>query len=48
MMQNESVASHKSINYHDIIMKWSFTDAKFIKQEEYVLLNEEHISWKLK
>ncbi len=29
-------------------MKKSFTEVKFIKQEEYVLLNEDHIFKKLK
>ena len=29
-------------------MKWSFTELRFIKQEEYVLLNEKHILRKLR
>lgn len=29
-------------------MKWSLTDAKFIKQEEYVLSNEDHIPRELR
>ena len=31
------------INYRNIVMKWSSTNFKFIKQEEYVLFNEDHI-----
>ncbi len=42
-MQDESIASRKSIRYHDIVMKKSLTEVKFIKQEEYVLLDEDHI-----
>ena len=38
----------QSINYRDIVMKWSSTNFKFIKQEEYVLSNESHILRKLK
>ncbi len=43
IVQDESIALHKDIWYHDIVMKKSFTEVKFIKQEEYVLLNEDHI-----
>jgi len=42
-MQDESIASCKDIQYHDIIMKKSFTEVKFIKQEEYILLDENYI-----
>jgi len=42
-MQDESIASRKSIQYHNIVMKKSLTEVKFIKQEEYVLLDEDHI-----
>ncbi len=42
-MQDELIASRKDIQYHDIVMKKSSTEVKFIKQEEYVLLNENHI-----
>ncbi len=47
-MQDESVASRKDIQYHDIVMKKSSTEFKFIKQEEYVLFNENHIFRKLR
>jgi len=47
-MQNKSIASRKDIHYHDIVIKKSFTEVKFIKQEEYVLLDEDHIFRKLK
>ncbi len=43
IVQDESVVLHKNIQYHDIVMKKSLTEVKFIKQEEYVLLNENHI-----
>jgi len=43
VIQDESIALCKSIQYHDIVMKKSLTEVKFIKQEEYVLLNEDHI-----
>ena len=33
-MQDESIALRKDIQYHDIVMKKSFTKVKFIKQEE--------------
>ena len=33
----------KNIQYHDIVMKKLLTEAKFIKQEKYVLLDENHI-----
>ncbi len=42
-MQDESIASRKDIRYRDIVMKKSFTRVKFIKQEEYVLSDEDHI-----
>ncbi len=42
-MQDESIASRKNIWYRDIVMKKSFTEVNFIKQEEYVLLDENHI-----
>ncbi len=42
-MQDESIALRKDIQYRDIVMKKSFTEVKFIKQEEYVLFNENHI-----
>jgi len=41
--QDESIASRKDIQYRDIVMKKSFTKVKFIKQEEYVLSDEDHI-----
>ncbi len=47
-MQDESIASRKNIWYHDIVMKKSFTEVKFIKQEEYVLFDEDHIFRKLR
>ncbi len=47
-MQDESIASRKDIRYRDIVMKKSLTEAKFIKQEEYVLLDEDHIFRKLR
>ncbi len=47
-MQDESIALHRDIWYHDIVMKKSFTKVKFTKQEEYVLLNENHIFRKLR
>ncbi len=47
-MQDELITSCKNIHYCDIIMKKSFTKIKFIKQEKYVLLNENHIFRKLK
>jgi len=42
-MQDELIASRKDIQYRDIVMKKSLTEVKFIKQEEYVLLDEDHI-----
>ncbi len=42
-MQDESITSSKNFHYHDIVMKKSFTEVKFIKQEEYILFNENHI-----
>ncbi len=47
-MQNESIASRKDIWYCDIVMKKSLTEVKFIKQEEYVLLDEDYIFKELK
>jgi len=42
-MQDESIASRKDVRYRDIVMKKSLTEVKFIKQEEYVLSDEDHI-----
>ncbi len=42
-MQDESIASRKDIRYRDIVMKKSLMRVKFIKQEEYVLSDEDHI-----
>ncbi len=42
-MQDESIASRKDIWYRDIVIKKSLTEVKFIKQQEYVLLDENHI-----
>jgi hypothetical protein len=47
-MQDESIASRKDIWYHDIVIKKSLTEVKFIKQQEYVLLDENHIFRELK
>jgi len=47
-MQDESIASCKNIQYRDIVMKKSLTEVKFIKQEEYVLSDEDHIFRKLR
>ncbi len=47
-IQDESIASRKNIWYRDIVMKKSFTEAKFIKQEKYVLSDEDHIFRKLR
>ncbi len=47
-MQDKSIASRKDIQYRDIVMKKSFIEVKFIKQEEYVLSNEDHIFKKLR
>jgi len=47
-MQDELIALHKNIQYHDIVMKKLFTEVKFIKQEEYVFLDKNHIFRKLK
>ncbi len=47
-MQDESIASRKDIQYRDIVMKKSLTEVKFIKQEEYVLFDEDHIFRKLR
>ena len=33
----------QSINYRNIIIKWSLTNFKFIKQREYVLSDEDYI-----
>ncbi len=43
LVQDESITLRKSIWYRDIVMKKSLTEVKFIKQEEYVLLDEDHI-----
>jgi len=43
-VQDELIASRKNIQYHDIVIKKLFTEVKFIKQEKYVLLDENHIS----
>ncbi len=48
IMQDELIALHKNIQYHDIVMKKLFTEVKFIKQEEYVFLDKNHIFRKLK
>ncbi len=48
VVQDESIASRKSIWYHDIVMKKLFTEVKFIKQEEYVLFDENYIFKELK
>jgi len=42
-MQDELIASRKDIQYCDIVMKKSSTEVKFIKQEKYVLLDEDYI-----
>ena len=47
-MQDESIASRKDIQYRDIVMKKSLTEVKFIKQEEYVLSDEDHVFRKLR
>ena len=47
-MQDESIASRKNIWYHDIVIKKLFTEVKFIKQEEYIFLDENHIFKELK
>ena len=47
-MQDESIASRKDIRYRDIVMKKPLTRVKFIKQEEYVLSDEDHIFRKLR
>jgi len=43
IVQDESIALRKSIRYRDTVMKKSLTEVKFIKQEEYVLLDEDYI-----
>jgi len=48
VIQDESIALCKNIRYRDIVMKKSLTEVKFIKQEEYVLFNEDHIFRELK
>ncbi len=48
IMQDKLIALHKNIQYHDIVMKKLFTEVKFIKQEEYVFLDKNHIFRKLK
>ncbi len=47
-MQDELIALCKNIQYHDIVMKKSLTEVKFIKQEEYVFFDENYIFRKLK
>ncbi len=47
-MQDESIASRKDIWYRDIVMKKSLMKVKFIKQEEYVLSDEDYIFRKLR
>ncbi len=47
-MQDELITSRKDIRYCDIVMKKSLTEVKFIKQEEYVLFDENHIFRKLR
>jgi len=47
-MQDELITSRKDIQYRDIVMKKSLTRVKFIKQEEYVLSDENHIFRELK
>jgi len=42
-MQDELITSRKNIRYRDIVMKKSLMKVKFIKQEEYVLFDEDHI-----
>jgi len=48
VVQDELIALCKNIQYHDIVMKKSLTEVKFIKQEEYILLNENYIFRKLR
>ena len=48
LVQDESIALCKNIRYRDIVMKKSLTEVKFIKQEEYVFFNEDHIFRELK
>ncbi len=48
IVQDELNASRKDIQYRDIVMKKSLTEVMFIKQEEYVLLDEDHIFRELK
>jgi len=48
VVQDELIALCKNIQYRDIIMKKSLTEVKFIKQEEYILLNENYIFRKLR
>ena len=43
-MQRQS----QSINYRDIVKEWLLTKFKFIKQEKYVLSDEDYIFRKLK
>jgi len=47
-VKDELIALCKNIQYCDIIMKKLFTEVKFIKQEEYVLFDENHIFRELK
>ncbi len=48
IMQDELIASRKDIWYHDIVMKKSLTEVKFIKQEEYIFFDENQIFRKLR
>jgi len=48
LVQDESIALRKNIQYRDIVIKKLFTEVKFIKQEEYVLFDEDHIFRELK
>ncbi len=48
VIQDESIALRKNIWYRDIVMKKSLTEIKFIKQEEYVLSDKDHIFRELK
>ena len=47
-VQDELIALCKNIQYHDIVMKKFLTKVKFIKQEEYVLFDKDHIFRELK
>ena len=45
---NQHLQLRLSVNYRNIIRKWLLTRFKFIIKKEYVLSDEEHISWKFK